>query len=127
MVGNNLKDTQLQQIVDKTILFADKDEDGKISFDEFVAVSREIWFEKFYCILWKKLFNQTDCFLIEANDFFMIYNNMFYFTGGGTHGSSQKDGAWEYLMHAKPRPLCVLVHVRMYIVFSSFLLCVICS
>ncbi len=39
MVGNNLKDTQLQQIVDKTILFADKDEDGKISFDEFVAVT----------------------------------------------------------------------------------------
>ncbi|XP_050733076.1 calcineurin subunit B type 2 isoform X2 [Eriocheir sinensis] len=38
MVGNNLKDTQLQQIVDKTILFADKDEDGKISFDEFCSV-----------------------------------------------------------------------------------------
>ncbi|KAF7638382.1 Calcineurin subunit B type 2 [Meloidogyne graminicola] len=35
MVGNNLKDTQLQQIVDKTILFHDKDGDGKISFDEF--------------------------------------------------------------------------------------------
>jgi len=38
MVGNNLKDTQLQQIVDKTILFADKDEDGKISFPEFCQV-----------------------------------------------------------------------------------------
>jgi len=38
MVGNNLKDTQLQQIVDKTILFADKDEDGKISFQEFCSV-----------------------------------------------------------------------------------------
>lgn len=38
MVGNNLKDTQLQQIVDKTIVFADKDEDGKISFDEFCSV-----------------------------------------------------------------------------------------
>ncbi|KAI3379953.1 hypothetical protein SNEBB_002667 [Seison nebaliae] len=35
MVGSNLKDTQLQQIVDKTIIYADKDEDGKISFDEF--------------------------------------------------------------------------------------------
>ncbi len=32
MVGNNLKDTQLQQIVDKTIIYADKDGDGKISF-----------------------------------------------------------------------------------------------
>lgn len=39
MVGNNLKDTQLQQIVDKTILFADKDEDGKINFEEFCSVS----------------------------------------------------------------------------------------
>lgn len=41
MVGNNLKDTQLQQIVDKTILFADKDEDGRISFEEFCSVSKE--------------------------------------------------------------------------------------
>ena len=38
MVGNNLKETQLQQIVDKTILFADKDGDGKISFEEFCDV-----------------------------------------------------------------------------------------
>ncbi|XP_022665400.1 calcineurin subunit B type 2-like isoform X1 [Varroa destructor] len=35
MVGNNLKEAQLQQIVDKTILFADKDNDGMISFEEF--------------------------------------------------------------------------------------------
>ena len=42
MVGNNLKETQLQQIVDKTVLNADKDGDGKISFDEFCAVSRNI-------------------------------------------------------------------------------------
>ena len=41
MVGNNLKDAQLQQIVDKTIIFADSDGDGKISFEEFCAV-REI-------------------------------------------------------------------------------------
>jgi serine/threonine-protein phosphatase 2B regulatory subunit len=39
MVGNNLKDTQLQQIVDKTIIHADSDGDGKISFEEFCAVS----------------------------------------------------------------------------------------
>ena len=38
MVGNNLKDVQLQQIVDKTILYADKDQDGKISFSEFSEV-----------------------------------------------------------------------------------------
>ncbi|XP_016391665.1 calcineurin subunit B type 1-like [Sinocyclocheilus rhinocerous] len=39
MVGNNLKDTQLQQIVDKTIVNADKDGDGRISFEEFCAIT----------------------------------------------------------------------------------------
>jgi len=43
MVGNNLKDTQLQQIVDKTILFADRDEDGKINFEEFCSVSTHVY------------------------------------------------------------------------------------
>ena len=38
MVGNNLTDKQLQEIVDKTILYADKDGDGKISYDEFCNV-----------------------------------------------------------------------------------------
>lgn len=38
MVGNNLKDLQLQQIVDKTIMEADQDGDGKISFQEFLYV-----------------------------------------------------------------------------------------
>lgn len=38
MVGNNLKDGQLQQIVDKTIMYSDQDGDGKISFEEFVQV-----------------------------------------------------------------------------------------
>ena len=38
MVGSNLKDMQLQQIVDKTIMEADQDGDGMISFDEFKAM-----------------------------------------------------------------------------------------
>ena len=38
MISSNLKDTQLQQIVDKTIQFADKDNDGKIDFEEFCAL-----------------------------------------------------------------------------------------
>ena len=38
MVGTNLKDVQLQQIVDKTIMEADKDRDGKISFQEFTEM-----------------------------------------------------------------------------------------
>lgn len=40
MVGSNLTDQQLQQVVDKTIMYADTDHDGKISFDEFCAVRR---------------------------------------------------------------------------------------
>ena len=48
MVGNNLKDTQLQQIVDKTILFHDKvalqaGQEGFVSYesnkDEGVAIA----------------------------------------------------------------------------------------
>ena len=35
MVGDNLNEVQLQQIVDKTILEADVDRDGKISWEEF--------------------------------------------------------------------------------------------
>ena len=40
MVGDNLKDFQIQEIVDKTIRSADEmgDLDGKISFDEFCQV-----------------------------------------------------------------------------------------
>lgn len=54
MVGNNLKDTQLQQIVDKTIIHADTDGDGKISFEEFCAVSKLYGFFKYLflvCVL----------------------------------------------------------------------------
>ncbi len=40
MVGNNLNDVQLQQLVDRTIIKADEDFDGKISFEEFCKVSR---------------------------------------------------------------------------------------
>lgn len=42
MVGDNLKDWQLQQLVDKTIIALDKDGDGKISFQEFCAVARNL-------------------------------------------------------------------------------------
>ncbi|PRT52966.1 Calcineurin subunit B [Wickerhamiella sorbophila] len=38
MVGNNLQEAQLQQIVDKTILEADEDGDGCLSFAEFMKV-----------------------------------------------------------------------------------------
>lgn len=35
MVGKNLQDSELQQIVDKTMMEADVDGDGRLSFDEF--------------------------------------------------------------------------------------------
>lgn len=38
MVGKNLKEEELQQIVDKTLMEADLDGDGKISFEEFEQV-----------------------------------------------------------------------------------------
>merc|ERR1719350_1811041 len=38
MVGSNLKDEQLQQIVDKTVLTLDKDCDGMVSYEEFCNI-----------------------------------------------------------------------------------------
>ena len=35
LVGNNLKDIQLQQLVDRTIRSVDVDQDGRVSFQEF--------------------------------------------------------------------------------------------
>jgi len=42
MVGKNLNDIQLQQIVDKTIIEGDKNGDGKISYEEFKAMVTNI-------------------------------------------------------------------------------------
>jgi len=41
MVGSNLRDDQLQQIVDKTIMEADKDGDGKLSYNEFLDMIKD--------------------------------------------------------------------------------------
>merc|ERR1719510_1608451 len=38
MTGDNLTDLQLHQIVNRTILYLDKDTDGKISLEEFTQV-----------------------------------------------------------------------------------------
>ncbi|RVE76752.1 hypothetical protein OJAV_G00012200 [Oryzias javanicus] len=35
MAGSNLKDWELQQVVDKTIVGADRDGDGRLCFQEF--------------------------------------------------------------------------------------------
>ena len=42
MVGKNLKDEELQQIVDKTLMEADLDGDGKLNFEEFKMQSTPI-------------------------------------------------------------------------------------
>lgn len=41
MVGNNLNDVQLQQLVDRTILQGDLDKDGKLSYAEFKNMVKE--------------------------------------------------------------------------------------
>ncbi|ELP95067.1 calcineurin subunit B, putative [Entamoeba invadens IP1] len=38
IIGGSFTDEQLQQVVDKTIIEADKDRDGKISYDEFCGI-----------------------------------------------------------------------------------------
>ncbi len=50
MVGNNLTEKQLQEIVDKTILYSDKDGDGKISYEEFCDVSYSLSLPVNQCI-----------------------------------------------------------------------------
>jgi serine/threonine-protein phosphatase 2B regulatory subunit len=42
MVGSNLNDMQLQQLVDRTIIKADEDFDGKISFMEFKKMVKDL-------------------------------------------------------------------------------------
>jgi serine/threonine-protein phosphatase 2B regulatory subunit len=39
MVGDNLEDVQLQQLVDRTIMQGDADHDGKLTFEEFAKVT----------------------------------------------------------------------------------------
>ena len=44
MVGNNLKETQLQQIVDKTVVQLDKNQDEMISYEEFCDIIAKVNF-----------------------------------------------------------------------------------
>lgn len=39
LIGKNVDDEMLQQIVDKTIIYNDKDADGRINLKEFTDVS----------------------------------------------------------------------------------------
>jgi serine/threonine-protein phosphatase 2B regulatory subunit len=42
LVGDNLKDIQVQQLADRTMLAADIDKDGKISFEEFCEFVKDM-------------------------------------------------------------------------------------
>eukprot|EP00409_Alexandrium_fundyense_P001738 CAMPEP_0185906660 /NCGR_PEP_ID=MMETSP0196C-20130402/5770_1 /TAXON_ID=2932 /ORGANISM="Alexandrium fundyense, Strain CCMP1719" /LENGTH=58 /DNA_ID=CAMNT_0028626457 /DNA_START=1 /DNA_END=177 /DNA_ORIENTATION=+ len=42
MVGDNLGEMQLQQLVDRQMVIADKDGDGKLSFEEFKDAVKNI-------------------------------------------------------------------------------------
>lgn len=42
LCGDNLTDIQIQQAVDRTIILADKDCDGKISFEEFADFVQDV-------------------------------------------------------------------------------------
>ena len=46
MVGNNLKDEQLQQVVDKTMIYSDRNGDGMIDFDEFKVMVKHLAIDK---------------------------------------------------------------------------------
>ena len=46
MTGDNLTDVQLQQIVNRTILYLDQNSDGKIGMQEFIK-GKIPWFNDF--------------------------------------------------------------------------------
>jgi serine/threonine-protein phosphatase 2B regulatory subunit len=48
LVGDNLTDIQIQQLVDRTIIQADKDLDGKLSFDEFKTFISDLKMEDLF-------------------------------------------------------------------------------
>lgn len=56
LVGGNLTQIQIQQLVDRTILAADKDLDGKLSFSEFCDFCKDMRINEMFSM---KLFNNN--------------------------------------------------------------------
>ena len=46
IVGKDLKESQLQEIIDLLMLSADKDKDGKLNYEEFKSVIFKIYYNK---------------------------------------------------------------------------------
>jgi serine/threonine-protein phosphatase 2B regulatory subunit len=54
LVGDNLTEIQIQQLVDRSIVAADKDLDGKLCYEEFVEFVKDMEIGKMFSM---KLFN----------------------------------------------------------------------
>jgi serine/threonine-protein phosphatase 2B regulatory subunit len=50
LVGDNLTDIQIQQLADRTIIAADKDFDGKISYEEFVEFVQDVKISEMFSV-----------------------------------------------------------------------------
>ena len=50
LVGENLTNIQLQQLVDRTIIAADKDFDGKIGYDEFCEFVQDMKIDEMFSL-----------------------------------------------------------------------------
>ena len=48
LVGDNLTDIQIQQLVDRSIINADKDLDGKLSYEEFSEFCKDMKIEEMF-------------------------------------------------------------------------------
>ena len=55
LVGDNLTEIQIQQLVDRSILMADKDFDGKLSFSEFSDFCKDMKIDEMFSM---KLFSE---------------------------------------------------------------------
>ena len=50
LVGDNLTEIQVQQLSDRTIIAADKDYDGKISYEEFVDFVKDLKIDEMFSV-----------------------------------------------------------------------------
>ena len=50
LVGDNLTDIQIQQLADRTIIAADRDLDGKISYEEFVEFVKDVKIDEMFSV-----------------------------------------------------------------------------
>lgn len=81
MVGSNLKDQQLQQIVDKTIMEADLDGDGKINFEEFAKMVANTDVSMSMTLgMWRVMVRVIACRFANSYRSFLIKPRCFHYT-----------------------------------------------